>query len=144
MIKEMSIENIRSLSIELLSKTFLELRQHNITEDDIVSLSLILAEDLQKDFKNMYIEDIKESFRLGIRTTDDFILEVFFVFICHWLLIGPKVWYKWIKKHRQIIWDNETIKDVYKDKRLSYRSPGIKSITNTINKLNILTNDKRN
>tara|TARA_R110001592_G_scaffold363012_1_gene679251 strand:- start:1719 stop:2114 length:396 start_codon:yes stop_codon:yes gene_type:complete len=131
MIKEMSIENIRSLSIELLSKTFLELRQHNITEDDIVSLSLILAEDLQKDFKNMYIEDIKESFRLGIRTTDDF-------------LIGPKVWYKWIKKHRQIIWDNETIKDVYKDKRLSYRSPGIKSITNTINKLNILTNDKRN
>ena len=131
MIKEMSIENIRSLSIELLSKTFLELRQHNITEDDIVSLSLILAEDLQKDFKNMYIEDIKESFRLGIRTTDDF-------------LTGPKAWYKWIKKHRQIIWDNETIKDVYKDKRLSYRSPGIKSITNTINKLNILTNDKRN
>lgn len=86
MIKEMSIENIRSLSIEILSKTFLELRQHNITEEDIVSLGLILAVDLQKDFNNMYIEDIKESFRLGIRTTDDF-------------LIGPKVWYKWIKKH---------------------------------------------
>jgi hypothetical protein len=129
MIKELSIEDVRSLSIELLSKTFLELRQHNISEDDIVSLSLILAEDLKKDFKNMEIDDIKESFRLGIRNTDDF-------------LIGPKVWYKWIKQHRQIIWDNETVKDEYKDKRLSYRKPGIKLINNTIKDLKILSNGK--
>jgi hypothetical protein len=109
MIKELSIEDIRNLSIELLSRTFLELRQTNISEDDIVSLSLILAEDLKKDFYNMEIEDIKESFRLGIRNTDDF-------------LIGPKVWYKWIKKHRQLIWNNEGIDSYMQDKRLAYRS----------------------
>jgi hypothetical protein len=109
MIKDLSIEDIRNLSIELLSRTFLELRQTNISEDDIVSLSLILAEDLKKDFYNMEIEDIKESFRLGIRNTDDF-------------LIGPKVWYKWIKKHRQLIWNNEGIDSYMQDKRLAYRS----------------------
>ena len=108
MIKELSIEDIRTESVDLLSKTFLELRQ-NLSEDDIVSLSLILAEDLKKDFSNMYLEDVKEAFRLGIRNTDDF-------------LIGPKVWYKWIKKHRQIIWNNEDVDPIMQDKRLAYRS----------------------
>ena len=55
MIKNMPIQDLRSYSVEILSRTFLELRQHNISEDDIVSLSLILAEDLQKDFKNLEI-----------------------------------------------------------------------------------------
>jgi hypothetical protein len=94
MIKNTPIEALRSHAVEILSKTFLELRQHNIVEDDIVSLSLILAEDLQRDFKNLEIVDIKEAFRKGIRETDDF-------------LIGPKIWYKWIKKYRNLLWDAE-------------------------------------
>ena len=57
MIKNMPIQDLRSYSVEILSRTFLELRQHSISEDDIVSLSLILAEDLQKDFKNLEIVD---------------------------------------------------------------------------------------
>ena len=94
MIKNMPIQDLRSYSVEILSRTFLELRQHSISEDDIVSLSLILAEDLQKDFKNLEIVDIKEAFRKGIRETEDF-------------LIGPKIWYKWIKKYRNLLWDAE-------------------------------------
>lgn len=129
MIKEISIEDLRTVSVELLSRTFLELRQ-NLSEDDIVTLSLILADDLKKDFSNMKIEDIKESFRLGIRNTDDF-------------LIGPKVWYKWIKKHRQIIWDNESVEEQYRDKRLSYRNAGIKSISSTIKNLKMIGNERK-
>ena len=53
MIKDIPIEDLRAFSVEILSRTFLELRQHSISEDDIVSLSLILAEDLQKDFHNI-------------------------------------------------------------------------------------------
>ena len=109
MIKDIPIEDLRAFSVEILSRTFLELRQTNITEDDIVSLSLILAEDLQKDFHNITIEDVKESFRQGIRNTDDF-------------LIGPKVWYKWMKNFRQLIWNNEDIDPHMRDKRLAYRS----------------------
>jgi len=118
MIKDIPIEDLRAFSVEILSRTFLELRQTNITEDDIVSLSLILAEDLQKDFHNITIEDVKESFRQGIRNTDDF-------------LIGPKVWYKWMKNFRQLIWNNEDIAPNRRDKRLAYRSrngTGLKKI----------------
>ena len=50
MIKNISIEELRTRSLEILSKTFLELRQDKVTEDDIVSLSLILADDLKRDF----------------------------------------------------------------------------------------------
>ena len=130
MIKDITIEDLRSLSIELLTRTFLELRQHNISEDDIVSLSLILAEDLKKDFSNMNIEDVKESFRQGIRSTDDF-------------LIGPKVWYKWIKNFRQIIWNNEGVESNMQDKRLAYRSrkgTGLKKLN--INDIKLI-NEKR-
>jgi hypothetical protein len=109
MIKDIPIEDLRAFSVEILSRTFLELRQHSISEDDIVSLSLILAEDLQKDFYNLTLEDVKESFRQGIRNTDDF-------------LIGPKVWYKWMKNFRQLIWNNEDIAPNMRDKRLAYRS----------------------
>tara|TARA_R100000353_G_scaffold170690_1_gene134590 strand:+ start:25001 stop:25390 length:390 start_codon:yes stop_codon:yes gene_type:complete len=123
-IKDISIENLRNYSVEILSSTFLQLRQ-NVTEEDIVALSLILAEDLKEDFSKLHIEDINKAFRLGIRNTDDF-------------LIGPKVWYKWIKKHRDLIWSEQYKEIQYQDKRLNYRKKlgtGMKSIATTINKL---------
>jgi len=123
-IKNISIENLRNYSVEILSSTFLQLRQ-NVTEEDIVALSLILAEDLKEDFSKLHIEDINKAFRLGIRNTDDF-------------LIGPKVWYKWIKKHRDLIWSEQYKEIQYQDKRLNYRKKlgtGMKSIGTTINKL---------
>ena len=93
MIKDMPIQDLRSHSVEILSKAFLELGQ-NPNEDTIVSMSLILAEDLQKDFKNLEIEDIKAAFRRGIRETDEFHLTV-------------KTYYKWIKTYRNLLWDAE-------------------------------------
>tara|TARA_Y100000004_G_scaffold126789_1_gene142726 strand:- start:3331 stop:3717 length:387 start_codon:yes stop_codon:yes gene_type:complete len=124
MIKDLSIAEVRNYSLEILSSTFLQLRQ-NVSEDDIVALSLILAEDLKEDFPKLYIEDINKAFRQGIRNTDDF-------------LIGPKVWYKWIKKHRDLIWSESSKEVQYQDKRLNYRKSlgtGMKSIGTTINKL---------
>lgn len=124
MIKDLSIAEVRNYSLEILSSTFLQLRQ-NVSEDDIVALSLILAEDLKEDFPKLYIEDINKAFRQGIRNTDDF-------------LIGPKVWYKWIKKHRDLIWSESSKEVEYQDKRLNYRKSlgtGMKSIGTTINKL---------
>lgn len=123
-IKDLSIAEVRNYSLEILSSTFLQLRQ-NVSEDDIVALSLILAEDLKEDFPKLYIEDINKAFRQGIRNTDDF-------------LIGPKVWYKWIKKHRDLIWSESSKEIEYQDKRLNYRKSlgtGMKSIGTTINKL---------
>lgn len=93
MIKSIPIEHLRNHSVEILSKAFLELGQ-NPNEDTIVSMSLILAEDLQKDFKNLEIDDIRAAFRKGVRETDDFHLTV-------------KTYYKWIKKYRNLLWDAE-------------------------------------
>ena len=93
MIKELSIQDVRSHAVEILSKTFLELGQ-NPNEDTIVSMSLILAEDLKKDFKNLEIEDIKAAFRKGVRETEEFHITV-------------KTYYKWIKTYRNMLWDAE-------------------------------------
>ena len=93
MIKSIPIEHLRNHSVEILSKAFLELGQ-NPNEDTIVSMSLILAEDLQKDFKNLEIEDIKASFRRGIRESDEWHITV-------------KTYYKWIKTYRNLLWDAE-------------------------------------
>ena len=79
----MPIEDLRSHAVEILSRTFLELGQ-NPNEDTIVSMSLILADDLQKDFKNLEIEDIKAACRRGIREGEEWHITV-------------KTYYKWIK-----------------------------------------------
>ena len=92
MIKKMTIEDIRNDSLKILTRTVLELRLRSMTEDDLVSLSLILAEDLQEDFGNLEMIDISKAFRRGVRKTDEF-------------LIGPKVWYIWIKQYRDLLWD---------------------------------------
>ena len=106
-IKNIPIEDLRLKCVDLLSKTFLQLRQ-NPTEDDIVSLAVILAEDLKEDFDKLHWIDIQKAFRQGIRNTDEFV-------------VGVKTWYKWIKAHRQLIWSNEDKEIQYVDKRLQYR-----------------------
>ena len=94
MIKNISIEELRTRSLEILSKTFLELRQDKVTEDDIVSLSLILADDLKRDFKSLEIKDIQEAFSRGTRETDLFVVK-------------PRTWYRWIKTYRNLLWSAE-------------------------------------
>jgi len=124
-IKDITIESLREFSCDLLSRTYMELGQRP-TEEDIVTFAMILADDLKTDFKNLTQTDIQQAFRQGIRNTDDFHITV-------------KTYYKWIKAHRQLIWDNESKEIEYKDKRLAYRSPngtGMKSLSTNIKKLN--------
>jgi hypothetical protein len=106
-IKEIKIQELRIFANDLLGKTYLQLGQKPNAED-MFQLSLILAEDLKDDFETLTLEDIQKAFREGLRNTDDFHLTI-------------KVYYKWIKAFRQVIWNNETIEPQMQDKRLKYR-----------------------
>ena len=108
MIKNIAIEDLRSEAVDIMNKAYLELGQ-NPSEDTIVSFAYILADDLKRDFDKMELQDIWEAFRNGVRDTTEYHITV-------------KTYYKWIKSHRQIIWDNEKIEPNMQDKRLRYRS----------------------
>ena len=123
-IKEIEIEKVREFAVDLLSKTYLELGQRP-TEEDIVSFAVILAEDLKLDFQNLGLEDIEQAFRQGVRNTKEFHITV-------------KVYYGWIKSHRQLIWNARGVEPARLDKRLKYRSrkgTGLSIIGNKIKKL---------
>lgn len=103
--------------VDLISKTLVELGQAK-SEQEIVILARSLSDDLFRDFDNITFTDVENAFREGVRNTDLFALNV-------------KTYYKWIASHRQLIWDNETIDEDQRDRRLSYRSragTGMKSI----------------
>tara|TARA_R110000823_G_scaffold17068_7_gene54325 strand:+ start:1831 stop:2214 length:384 start_codon:yes stop_codon:yes gene_type:complete len=124
-IKDISIENLRVFAGDLLVKTYMELGQKT-NEEDVFNFSLILAEDLQTDFEKLTLEDISQSFRQGIRNTKEFHLTV-------------KTYYKWIKDHRQVIYNNEDVEIYRQDKRLNYRNrkgTGLKKLD--INKSKLL------
>ena len=87
----------------------MELGQHRVKEEDIVRLALSLTEDLITDFPSLTKEDIRQSFRNGVRQTDIFLLSV-------------KTYYKWIKTHQDLIWQNEKTEPIMQDKRLRYRT----------------------
>ena len=109
MIKKISESELTKMCVELLSKTYLDLGQHNIDAKTKVLMAQSLAYDLKKSFKNLLWIDIKMAFWNGVRNEDDF-------------NINAKTYYKWIKIWRAIIWNNEDIPEQQKDKRLSYRS----------------------
>ena len=123
-IKDIEIEKVREFAVDLLSKSYMELGQRP-NEEDIVMFAAILAEDLKEDFPNLELEDIRQSFRQGIRNSEKFHMTV-------------KTYYHWIKSHRQIIWDNESKEPERKDKRLKYRSrngTGLKKLNINKNRL---------
>jgi hypothetical protein len=108
MIKNILIEDLRDETLQILRNTYIELGQS--PEDlTIVSMSYSLADDLSRDFNKMEMRDIWEAFRIGVRQTEVFHITV-------------KSYYKWIKDHQQIIWNNETVEEHLQDKRLQYRS----------------------
>ena len=114
--------------IGLISKSLIQLGQTK-SDKHILILATTLAEDLMRDFSKMQWSDIEESFRTGIRETDEFHLSV-------------KTYYKWIKHQKKIIYENEWNKNnlaTYReDKRIAYRSrkgTGLKRI-NIIKQIN--------
>ena len=108
MIKKISESELTKMCVELLSKTYLDLGQHNVDAKTKVLMAQSLAYDLKKSFKNLLWIDIQQAFWNGVRNTDDF-------------SINAKTYYKWIKIWRAIIWNNEDIPEQQKDKRLNYR-----------------------
>ncbi len=94
-IKTMTKEELLMGSVDLISKTYIELGQNNIDEDTIMILSQSLADDLAKTYKNFYFEDAQNAFNLGVRSpiTSDFI---------H---LNVPTYMKWLRKHKDLIWD---------------------------------------
>lgn len=117
-IKEYQTKDLQLKCVDLLAKTYLELGQKSDSES-MITLSQIFCDDLQTDFQDLTMDDIIHAFKQGVRNTDDFHLTV-------------KTYYKWIKTHRQIIWNNIEISPDQMDKRLKYRSrngTGLKKIS---------------
>ena len=94
-IKTMTKEELLMGSVDLISKTYIELGQNNVDEDTIMILSQSLAEDLSKTYKNFYFEDAQNAFNLGVRTpiNGDFI---------H---LNVQTYMRWLRKHKDLIWD---------------------------------------
>ena len=122
-IKDIEYKDLCLKCLDLISLTLVELGQQKDTDFKVV-LSKSLATDLLESFGNMEFKSIVMSFRYGVRDTEDvkFVLNV-------------QTYFAWIKKHRQLIWDNDTKEPERRDKRLKYRSQngtGIKLIGNEI------------
>lgn len=117
-IKQFETTDLQLKCVDLLAKTYLELGQKSDAET-MITFSNILCEDLQENFQDLTIQDIQQAFKQGVRNTDDFHLNV-------------KTYFKWIKAHRQVIWNNEDKTPDQRDKRLKYRSrngTGMKKIS---------------
>jgi|TARA_B110000902_G_scaffold119327_1_gene139860 hypothetical protein len=94
-IKTMTKEELLLSSVDLVSKTYIELGQNNVEEDTIGIMSQNLADDLAKTYKNFYLEDAQQAFNLGIRNeiTDSFI---------H---LTVPTYMRWLRKYKDLIWD---------------------------------------
>tara|TARA_R100000655_G_scaffold2195_1_gene9058 strand:+ start:2623 stop:2991 length:369 start_codon:yes stop_codon:yes gene_type:complete len=113
-IKTMTKEELLMGSVDLISKTYIELGQNNIDEDTIMILSQSLAEDLTKTYKNFYFEDAQNAFNLGVRTpiNGDFI---------H---LNVPTYMRWLRKHKDLIWDARSKVDMGQDpKSVPYYRP---------------------
>ena len=94
-IKTMSKQDLLLSSVDLISKTYIELGQNNVDEDTISIMSQSLADDLARMFKNFYFEDAQKAFNLGVRSpiTNDFI---------H---LTVPTYMKWLRKHKDLVWE---------------------------------------
>jgi len=94
-IKTMAKEELLMSSVDLISKTYIELGQNNVEEDTIMIMAQSLADDLVRTYRNFYFEDAENAFNLGVRTpiNGDFI---------H---LNVPTYMRWLRKHKDLIWD---------------------------------------
>ncbi len=113
LIKTMTKAELVIGSIDILSKTYIELGQHNVEEETLEVLAESLADDLLRVYKNFYFDDAKNAFSLGVRSqmSGDFI---------H---LNVPTYMKWLRSHKQLIWDARAKVDQGADPRsvLHYR-----------------------
>ena len=122
-IKDIEYKDLCLKCLDLISYTLVELGQQKDTDFNVI-LSRSLATDLLEDFGNMEYESVIMAFRYGVRDTENvkFVLNV-------------QTYYSWIKKHRDLIWREDSKEPERRDKRLKYRSrkgTGLKLIGNKI------------
>mgnify|MGYP003140402159 FL=1 len=94
-IKTMTKEELLMGSVDLISKTYIELGQSNVEEDTIMILSQSLADDLAKTYKNFYFEDAQNAFNLGVRTPIK----------GNFIHLNVPTYMNWLRKHKDLIWD---------------------------------------
>tara|TARA_R110000824_G_scaffold239265_1_gene428000 strand:+ start:534 stop:902 length:369 start_codon:yes stop_codon:yes gene_type:complete len=106
-IKTMSKQDLILCSVDLVSKTYIELGQNNVEEETIEQMSKSLASDLFRMYKNFYIEDAEKAFNLGVRspTKSDFV---------H---LTVPLYMKWLRQHIDLIWDARSRVDRGEDPR---------------------------
>ena len=75
MIKKISESELTKMCVELLSKTYLDLGQHNVDAKTKVLMAQSLAYDLKKSFKNLLWIDIKMAFWNGVRNEEEFMIS---------------------------------------------------------------------
>ena len=113
LIKTMTKEDLLMGSVDLVSKTYIELGQNNVEEDTIMVMAQSLADDLSKIYQNFYFEDAQNAFSLGVRSplNKDFI---------H---LNVPTYMKWLREHKKLIWDARALVDsgVHPSKVLHYR-----------------------
>ena len=114
-INQIEKKELQSKCVDLISKTHLMLKQ-KIVAETLVMDAQFLSEDLIDYYGTLDFEDISQAFREGVRNTDDFLLNM-------------KTFNKWIKAHRQIIWNNEGKPASRIDKRLHYKIKNQKLIS---------------
>jgi hypothetical protein len=95
LIKTMSKQDLLLSSVDLISKTYIELGQNNVDEDTISVMAQSLADDLARMYKNFYFEDAQNAFNLGVRSpiTNDFI---------H---LTVPTYMKWLRQHKDLVWE---------------------------------------
>ena len=106
-IKTMTRSDVVIRSIDLISKTYIELGQHNVEEETLEVLAESLADDLFRFYKNFYFSDAINAFSLGVRSqiSGDFI---------H---LNVPTYMKWLRQHKQLIWDARARVDKGEDPR---------------------------
>ena len=118
--KTLENENLKELTektLDLIAKTSVELG-HRADAKTMASLAKILAEDLQKEnrFRRMYLNQIIDSFYMGVRYSD---FEPF---------LNIRTFYRWILQHKKRISDAIYRTETLKQKNVEFYQPQLKQI----------------
>lgn len=113
LIKTMSKEDLLLSCVDLLTRTYVEIGQHNTEEESIENMAENLAYDLYRMYKNFYFEDAINAFRLGVRSP----------FKGDFIHLTVPVYIKWLKQHKELIWYARSLVDQGEDPKqvLHYR-----------------------
>ena len=108
-------------SIDILSKTYIELGQHNVEEETLEVLSESLTDDLIRIYQNFYFEDAVKAFSLGVRSE----------FNGDFIHLNVPTYMRWLRAYIDIIWDARSQVDKGADpKQVPHYRPEPKQLTN--------------